>query len=486
MLGVGDRIQGTLRAMRAGLLVTVLVACSGGAGQAPDPVVDPNPVQPPARAKDYKAEVDELATELIDGEWMVGVAVGLIHDGSVHYYGYGRVSADATRSADAKRAPDADTLFEIGSVTKVFTSLLLADAVGRLAVDFEDPASKYAPEGKRIPAHGDGEITLQHLATHTSGLPRMPSNFRPKDPANPFADYSVDDLYTFLSGHVLARAPGAKYEYSNLGAGLLGDLLSRAEGTTYEQLVLDRICGPLGMKRTFISVPEAEDNRAGGHDGEGKPVGAWDIPTLAGAGAFRSSVRDMVAFVRANLALEHRELGPAMKLTHEPRHTIEQPAGEIALGWHVAPDGVRWHNGQTGGYHSYVAFDPDTQIGVVVLSNTATSMGDAFGQALVLMLRGKPYALELPTTVKLSEETVAKYVGTYKMSADFVISISRDDDRLFAQATGWPGFRLYARSETEFYLRVVEAKFTFQVRDDGRVTGLVLQQGGQEFRGSRL
>ena len=467
--------------MRAGLLLAVVVGCSGGAAQAPDPVVDPNPVPPPPKSKNYKAEVDALAAKLIDGEWMVGVAVGLIHDGTVNYYGYGRASADA------KRAPDADTLFEIGSVTKVFTMLLLADAVGRLAVNFEDPASKYAPEGKSIPAHGDGEITLLHLATHTSGLPRMPSNFRPKDLANPYADYSVDDLYAFLSKHELARAPGAKFEYSNLAVGLLGDLLARAEGTTYEQLVLDRICGPLEMKRTFISVPEAEDNRAGGHDGEGKPVRGWDNPTLAGAGALRSSVRDMVAFVRANLAVEHRELGPAMKLTHEPRQEVEQPAGgEIALGWHVTQDGVRWHNGQSGGYHSYVAFDPDAQIGVVVLSNTATPMGDVLGQALVLMLLDKPYALELPTTVKLPEETVAKYVGTYKLSSDFVISISRDDDRLFAQATGWPGFRLYARSETEFYLRVVEASITFQVRDDGTVTGLVLQQGGQEFRGSRL
>ena len=466
--------------MRAGLLLAVVVACSGGAAQAPDPVVDPKPVQPSPKAKDYKAEVDALATQLIDGEWMVGVSVGLIHDGSVHYYGYGRASAAA------KRAPDADTLFEIGSVTKVFTSLLLADAVGRLAVNFEDPASKFVPEGKRIPAHSRGEITLQHLATHTSGLPAMPTNFRPKDPANPYADYTVDDLYEFLGGHSLARAPGETYEYSNLAVGLLGDLLARAGESTYEQLILDHICGPLQMKRTFITIPESEDNRAGGHDGEGKPVHGWDIPTLAGAGALRSSVRDMVGFVRANLTLEHRELGPAMKLTHEPRQKIGQPPGDIGLGWHITPDGVRWHNGQTGGFHSYVAFDPEAGVGVVVLSNTATPLGDALGQALVLMLQGKPYTVPLPTTVKLPEETVAKYVGTYKMSSDFVISISRDDDRLFAQATGWPGFRLYASSETEFYLRVVEARISFLVRDDGAVTGLVLQQGGQEFRGSRL
>src|SRR5208283_4407870 len=121
-----------------------------------------------------------------------------------------------------KRALDGDTVFEIGSITKVFTALLLADMAQRGEVALTDPVSKYLPKGVKMPGRNGHAIMLQDLATHTSGLPRLPSNMKPKDFMNPYADYTPELLYQFLSSYELPRDPGSKWEYSNLGAGLLG------------------------------------------------------------------------------------------------------------------------------------------------------------------------------------------------------------------------------------------------------------------------
>jgi len=134
-----------------------------------------------------------------------------------------------------------DTIFEIGSISKVFTSLLLADMVNRKEVALDDPAAKYLPEHVRMPERSGKAITLLDLSTHRSGLPRVPGNLNPKDPTNPYADYSVDDLYQFLSGYTLPRDPGSEVEYSNLGGGLLGHILAHRAGTDYESLIRSRI-----------------------------------------------------------------------------------------------------------------------------------------------------------------------------------------------------------------------------------------------------
>jgi CubicO group peptidase (beta-lactamase class C family) len=461
------------------LAVSLGVACGGASDATPRAAAPPAPE--PVRARDYGADVAALAAPIVDGEWIVGASIALVHDGVVEYHGVGRAAAGGDR------APDADTIYEIGSVTKVFTALLLADAVARLEVELDDPVGKHLPAGTAVPERDGTAITLEHLATHASGLPRMPTNFSPADVANPFADYTVDDLYAFLRGHLLTVTPGALYDYSNVGAGLLGHALARAAGTSFEALVVERIAAPLGMTRTSIAVAGGEPNRARGHDVEAKPVPDWDIPTLAGAGALRSTARDMASFVRANLALDHRELGPAMRTTQEPRRETVGIAGHIGLGWHIKPGGTwYWHNGQTGGHHSYVAFDRERKLGVVLLANTGTMLGDVLGEALMLMLRGEAYRIELPPTLRPAEEELERFVGSYQMSPTFVLSIRREGDRLIAQGTDWPSLRLFASSQTEFYLRVLDARIAFEVGADGRATGLVLHEGENTFRGKRL
>lgn len=264
----------------------------------------------------------------------------------------GVVDSSGRRVISRGRA-NGDTIFEIGSVTKVFTSMLLEDAVARGEVALNDPIAKYLPPDVRAPQRNGKPITLEQLSRHTSGLPRLPSNLDPRDLQNPYADYTVEKLYAFLSVHELARDPGESEEYSNLGAGLLGHLLARRAGVDYETLVRQRILDPFGMKDTALTLtPKLRKRLAPGHDAALHPAKNWDLPALAGAGALKSSVNDMLKFVDAVLARK-----------------------QLDLGWQRYGN-ILWHNGGTGGYRSFVAIDRTQRIGVVVLSNSARSVDD--------------------------------------------------------------------------------------------------------------
>lgn len=338
---------------------------------------------------ELKAKIDALAQPLVDGGPVVGLAIGVIDGGKTHVFGYGRTSRDGDET------PDERTVFEIGSVTKVFTGLLLADMVQHRLVELEDPVGKFLPESVTVPQSDGRAITLLDLATHSSGLPRLPDNFAASasgNPKNPYAEYSVDHLYAFLSKHTLSRRPGTRYLYSNLGMGLLGHALARRADTSYQKLVVERICLPLGMKDTRIGLPEALRRRlAPGHDAAGNPVPNWDIPTLAGAGALRSTVHDLLLFLSANLGLRRCPLADAIRSSHRPRRAAGNPNGKIALGWQIkVKEAVYWHNGGTGGYHSLVAFQKQRKIGVVVLGNSAADAVDELGFRLMQLPSGQP------------------------------------------------------------------------------------------------
>lgn len=206
------------------------------------------------------------------------------------------IEADGGTSTAAYGSPgpgalplDGDSVFEIGSITKVFTATLLADMADRGEVTLEDPISKYLPADVRVPERSGRKITLLDLSTQSSGLPRLPNNMAPRDPQNPYADYSV--AQPFLSGYELTRDIGSHYEYSNLSVGLLGHVLARRSGTTYETLMSGRVLTPLRMQHTGITLtPWMQQHLAKGHDASGRVVPNWDLPTLAGAGALRSTM----------------------------------------------------------------------------------------------------------------------------------------------------------------------------------------------------
>lgn len=408
-----------------------------------------------------------------------GLVVGLIDPSGTQVYGYGSLSAQQPQT------PDAATVYEIGSVTKVFTALLLADAAERGVVGLDDPVAQYLPGDVQMP--GGEAITLAHLADHTSGLPRLPANLQPADMANPYADYTTDQLYAFLSSYTLPREPGASYEYSNLGMGLLGHVLAQQAGMSYEALVAERIGVPLGLEATAITLSdEAQSRLAPGHNG-GRMVPNWDLPTLAGAGAIRSTAADMLRFLGLYMALQETPLASAMDQTTVPRAEASLMDGDsltIALGWHIRATESRrlvWHNGGTGGYRSFIGFDPVAQRGVVVLTNTTDGADD-----IGFHLLDPAIPLETPRpTVAVEAETLASYVGTYQIAPAFAIVITEENGRLYGQATNQPIFALYPSNSTRFFLKAANAEVEFTIDEAGAVTGLTLFQGGQEIPGEK-
>ncbi len=440
--------------------------------------------EPPSATDD---EIRQILTERIDvHRQSVGIVVGIIEpDGQ-------RIIAHGKLAKDDPRAVDGDTVFEIGSVTKVFTALALADMIERGNVKLDTPVSQLLPQSVVMkPADGAGPITLGHLATHMSGLPRLPDNFAPADDNNPYADYGVDELYAFLSSHRPDRAPGAENEYSNVGSGLLGHALALRSGGSYEALVTERIAAPLGMRDTAItSRPQWKGRRATGHDAGLEPVSDWDLVALQGAGALRSTANDLLIFLKAAMGKEPSPLAPAFATMLATRVPLGDGSAEQALGWVIVGRGdqqVVWHNGGTGGYRSFVGFRPSTGVGVVVLSNTATEAGvDDIG--LHLLEREKPLAPApvLRVAITMDPARYDAYVGTYRLAPGFDLTVSRDGDRLFTQATGQKPIEIFPEAEHRFFAKSVDAQLTFEAGDTARAKKLTLHQDGRDHPAPRV
>ncbi len=441
----------------------------------------------PAAAQHFPsdAELTSLIQGRVDEGRATGIVLGVLEaDGSTRIVFAGEPGPGARPFGES-------SVFEIGSITKVFTGILLADMVGRGEVALADPVASHLPEGVGVPSRGGRAITLLDLATHRSGLPRLPTNMAPADASNPYADYTVDQLYRFLSGYELPRDIGSEFEYSNLAVGLLGQVLSGVAGTSYEELVRARILVPLGMEMSGIHLtPEMRAWMVSGHDQGGSVVPLWDLPTLAGAGALRSNMRDMLKFLKANLADPGTELERAMRVSHEVRAEAG-PGMSAGLNWMIRQVGearIVWHNGGTAGFRTFIGFDPDRKVGVVVLTNSAHGADD-IGFHLVnpaVALAPPPAAPPQRIQVDVAGEVLDDYVGEYQLAPTFSIVVTLEEGALFIQATGQGKLPLFPESETEFFLRAVEAEITFQRDETGAVTGLVLHQGGQNVPGRRV
>lgn len=438
----------------------------------------------PLTAQNAPADSAVLAIirERVDAGRFAGVAVGLVtRDGQRRVITYGPKAG--VQPFDGK------SVFEIGSITKTFTAVILADMVNTGEVSLDDPVVKYLPPGTVIPVRDGKQITLLDLATQSSGLPRMPSNFAPKDAANPYADYTPEQMYQFLGGYTLPRGIGEKYEYSNLGVGLLGQALARRAGTDYETLVTRRVLKPLGMKDTRIALDASMQKRlAPGHSDNGAVVKNWDLPTFAGAGALRSTVNDMLTYIHANADSTSRPLGATLAMTHFQRRPGPSPQVTLGLVWNrlKGPSGntLVWHNGGTGGYRTFTGYSEATGLGVVVLSNTNQGVDDI---GLHLLDATFPLA-PLPKPhleITLPPEVLDRYVGVFALTPAFALTITREGAQLFAQATDQPRLPLFAEKEDEFFLKSVDAQVTFTKDSTGTVTGLVLHQAGQNIPGKK-
>ena len=459
--------------MKVAAAVTIMLLAVGGA-QAQTVAPD--------------AEIQKILADRIDAQRQsVGIVVGVIEPTGRRVVAHGRFAGGDPRPVGA------DTVYEIGSITKVFTSLLLADAVQRHEVALTDPVSKFLPATAKMPERGGRAITLQDLATHTSALPRLPDNMKPADAANPYADYSVEQLYQFLSSYQLPRDIGSQYEYSNLGGGLLGHVLALRAHTDYASLVRERISGPLGMSSTAIALsPEMKSRLAVGHSPALQPVANWDLPTLAGAGALRSTTADLLIFLAANLGYTTSPLAPAMKAMLDVRRPTGTSGLEVALGWHVLTahgHEIVWHNGGTAGYRTFIGFDRAARTGVVVLSNAGTPAGpDDIGRHL-LDPQLPLLALAAPaqhTEVKVDPKRYDDYVGRYQLAPTMVMAVTRDGDRLFAQLTGQPKFEIFPEGVGRFFFKVVDAQLTFETGAQGKALAVVLHQNGLNQRAQRI
>jgi D-alanyl-D-alanine-carboxypeptidase/D-alanyl-D-alanine-endopeptidase len=340
-------------------------------------------------------DIRETVEAIIDrhGRKHVGLAVAVWQDGTSWTFARGR------SSADRPHLPGPGTIFEIGSVTKVFTALLLADMAEEQLVALDDPVRSYLPAGIELPVRGR-PITLLDLATQTSGLPRLPKGLirhSLRNRANPYAGFTVEQFEHTIADARLKRRPGEKMRYSNFGFGLLGHVLAVRAGMDYEQLVRERICMPLGLDDTGISIPLGARARfADGHNRRGRRVPHWDLPTLAGAGALRSTAVDLVRFLELQLREPTTRLGRAAHATQVPR--AKRGPLVQCLGWASLPlrrSGQRtlWHNGGTGGFRSFVGFVPGADLGVVVLSNCSRSVDRMGFEILEAMIElGPPVA----------------------------------------------------------------------------------------------
>lgn len=464
--------------MKRASMMIFLLGTSMALAQRRTPANDPVPER-----------VARLVAPLIESRTVLGLSIGMIDGDKIWTMGYGFVDSEL------RARPDAGTVYEIGSITKSFTGILLADAVERgkampegassdatpsAKLKLDSRVADFLPDSVRTGEFGSSGATLLDLATHHSGLPSLPPDFAPGDPGNPYADYSAARMLASLEHVPLDAKPGTRYSYSNLGAGLLGWILARHAGVDYPELVRRRITAPLAMGSTgTVLTPELSARLAQGHDPDGEVVPNWDFDALAGAGAIRSNIDDMLLYLKANLGMTQTSLRTAIDASQKSQRAIEN-GGSIGLGWHIAPGGKAiWHNGETAGYHSIIVFNREKRQGVIVLSNTLSPLIDRLGIDLLKMLGGAdPAPMTLPAVARLDTAALERYVGSYGFGNGATMTISRQRDRLYSNLEEQAPLRIYPSSESEFFLRAVDAQITFVRSADGRVTGLVLHQNG--------
>lgn len=390
--------------------------------------------------------------------------------------------------ANGETPVDEHTQFEIGSLSKLFANLLLAQMVLDGTVALDQPVAGYLPEGTKIPDFEGQQITLFDLATHSSGLPSIPPGLGAANPLDPYAGYGAEPFYAFLAGFTLSRAPGEKFEYSNIGTTLLAEALSHAADKPYADLIFERILKPLGMSDTTLT-PSDPLALAGGHNASGSSVPYWQFDIFAPAGGYISTAADLAKFAAAASGQTSSPLDPAFALMLKDTRPAGSPNMSIGLGWMILSHGdtsIVWHNGQTGGFNSFLGFDRTTHKAAIVLANAVTLTGiEDIGFHLIdptAPLTPQPKARE---AIELDPKLLENYAGTYVLGPEFSIDITAGEGALFIEPTGQGELQAFPESATEFFLTDVDAQLSFTLGPDGKATALVLHQNGQDIPGKK-
>lgn len=451
------------------LLVLAVAACSS------PPKAPPRPPAPAQHDGPHAAQVAAQVQPYLDGELVSGLVIGLYDAGKTEIYGFG--------VGPGGQPPTGDTLYELGSITKVYTGLLLADAVQRKEVALDTPLADLVPTGVTVPTRDNVLVTLRHLVLHSSGLPRLPASINPASP-DPYGNYSDDRLLQDLITAELESTPGTRIVYSNFGVGVLGYVLGKKLGGGYAQVLAKRITGPLGLNSTFFTVPAAAAaRRATPTNDELVAVPPWTwTDALGGAGALTSSVKDQLALIDAELdaaAGGRGALRGAMRFSQEEQ-LEEQPSDNAGLGWLIDTKGRHLHNGGTSGSRSFIAFDTKSRRGVVVLASTGTSLVDRLGAIMFDVLDGtaKPPG-PLPSGAQL-----AAYAGTYDFTGT-KLTVVHAGKRLYLEGPGEPRHRMMPVTDVAFWIEALQAVAFFHL-EHGAVKQVVFQVGDRQLIAPRV
>jgi CubicO group peptidase (beta-lactamase class C family) len=432
--------------------------------------------------------VEKAARPLVDNRVVDGLSVGYIegkHQGIVHL----------GSSSRAGKHADNLTVYEIGSVSKVFTGLMLADAVVRGEIDLNAAADVGNPAGIRLPSRDGRSIKWIDLSTHRAGLPRIAGNLPLTDLKNPYRDYDSKKAAAFLKQYELPRQPGASQEYSNLGASVLGYLVAQSAGKSYQQLLRERIANPLRMTDCTVLLGEDQRKRlATPHDKFGSATPPWTFSDLPGAGGIHATMRDMMRFAKAQLTPPTGPLGEAIEFAWKQQRDADASGPAMGLGWMIAADGqTRWHNGQTGGSHSAIFINRELDRSIVVLCNTAVSDVDQLAMQLVMKTTGRESTPEPKETsddesgdLAIDATLRGRLVGRYQLTPSFIFTVRDHDGHLMVSITNQPTQEVFPDSPTRWSYRGVDATLEFKLKKTGPATSLVLHQNGAQQTAHRI
>ncbi len=433
--------------------------------------------------------IEKAAAPLVENRIADGLSVGYLegkHWGIVHL----------GTSNRAKKKADNRTVYEIGSMSKVFTGLLLADAVVRGEIDLNATADVANAAGIRLPSRNGRSIKWIDLSTHRSGLPRLPGNLRLTNLKNPYRAYDSKKAATFLNQYELPRQPGDSREYSNFGVSVLGYLVAQNAGKTYQQLLRERIATPLRMTDCTVSLSRDQRKRlALPHDKYGSATALWTFADLPGAGGVHATMRDMMRFARAQLTPPTGTLGKVIELAWKQQRDADASGPAMGLGWVIHRDGqTRWHNGQTGGFHSAIFINRKSNCAVVVLCNTAvTNEIDQLAMQLIRKAAGQEVKPEPSEDsdhesgdLAIDSKLRRRLVGRYQLTPDFIFTVRDRDGHLMVGITNQATQEVYPDSPTRWSYRGVDATLEFKLTKTGPAKSLVLHQDGNKQTARRI
>lgn len=385
--------------------------------------------------------------------------------------------------------PSGKTIFEIASLTKVFTALLLADAVTRGDVRLDDPLSSFVPLDVKVPEFSGRAITLVDLATHTSGLPLRPNNLNAApDAPDKYAGYTLDQLYAGLPDYRPSHAPGSHFEYSNLAFALLGHALARQAGESFPDLLRRRVTAPLGLSDTrFDDDPASVERRAQGRDMDLKPIGPTSNGALSPAGGLRSTADDLLRLLELFMSgAGQGDLPQAARLML----TLDRPGDDentrMTLGWRrtvMHGETYYWSHGSSDGSRTFMGFNPARGVAVVALADAASGGGlDDIGWRV--LDPAEPVDLKIvprPRTVELPPAAIDRVLGTYRYAPDDEMTITRGVTGLIV--TAGPGqFLIQPQSRTRFFAKAGgDLYLDFPGPESKPAARMMLRQSGKSF-----